>query len=327
MNHRTNNALAVIAISAFLMQILGSCSLMRKSRTVQTYEQIKYNSDSVQYMPITWSSDSVDGIWREKHAFHIPVHFGGIEKGLYMQFDLGAPSSVLYENSLNAIIVKNPELEKKLTIEKKKMYFNKAQITLNNNIRLQTKKIPVYRDLGQEKMDSTFNIIGSIGFDILGDNVLILDFKNDRYALTATIPPMLETKAIFVADADLNYFPVILPFKFGKKKIRLMFDTGASMFPIITGIKQLKKVANGNKIDSLCCLHAWGKYFPYYRTELAGNLKLDNINFGNIDMYGIESMNKLSFIKNYIFGVTGNTIFENSIIIIDRKNSKFGVIK
>lgn len=309
------------------LQIFCSCGIMRKKLTIHTFNKIENKSDSLYYNPIIWTKDSVGGRLIEKSAFFIPVNINGLDKEVYMQFDLGANITLLYGNTLNSFIVKNPELSSKLLTNKEKSYFTNTQINLNSNISLTADKIRILNNFGSDKIDSSFTVIGTIGFDIIGDNILILDFKKNQYALTASIPSYLEPNIQFVKKADLRNFPVIIPFKLGKRNIRLMFDTGSSMFPIITGTNRIRKIAKGKNIDTLCCISAWGIEHKFYRVEKSETLWLDSVNLGKIDIYGYDQMNKMKIVGNYLFGITGNTIFENSILVIDRKNNRFGILK
>jgi hypothetical protein len=129
---------------------------------------------------------------------------------------------------------------------------------------------------------------------------------------------------------DLNKFPIILPFKFGKKKIRLFYDTGSSMFPIVTGTNRLKKISKHRKIKEADSVSSWGKEIPVFKPietkNKIGNLVIGNIDLGKPEVYGLKKMNKLRFLGRYIYGITGNVIFNDKILIINRVKNSFGII-
>jgi len=192
-------------------------------------------------------------------------------------------------------------------------------------------RLYVKNDFGQSKIDTTQIIIGSLGYDIMGDNVLILDFKSDKFAISESIPTELKSKANYIPNADLNKFPIILPFKYGKKKVRLFYDTGSSMFPILTGTNRLKRVSKHRKIQEIDSISSWGKFIPVFKPletkDKIGSLVIGNIDLGKVNIYGVKEMNKLKFLGRYLYGITGNVIFDNKILIISRKDNSFGSIE
>ncbi len=78
-------------------------------------------------------------------------------------------------------------------------------------------------------------------------------------------------------------------------------------------------------------MDSWGKKIRIYKQQelkpAIGNLYIGNIDLGKIDIYGVNMYNKLSYAGDYLFGITGNVLFENKIIIIDRKDNRFGIIE
>ncbi len=326
--YKKHNVKRHLLIILFFSLILSSCGLIRKSLTKQTFNPIEYKTDKLSYSPIIWQNDSIGDSLVKKTSFCVPVKIKGIKQKVYMQFDLGSNISMFYENALLSL---HSKLVSKFDTIKGKIYLSNVDIGINNEIKLIADKLYVKREFGYNEFDSTFPIIGTLGYDIIGKSILILDFKNNRYALTEKIPKKLSAKIEYIEGADLDKFPIILPFKLGEKKIRLMFDTGSSMFPILTGTKRLKKISKNNVIDSVGVINSWGSNIPVYRPKEykdgIGDLFIGNIDLGKINVYGIDKMNSLTYFGKYFFGITGNIIFENAIIIIDRKDNKFGIIK
>lgn len=318
-----------LLILVLILFSISSCSWYRKRASIETFKPLD-STGEIYYSPVHWLNDSNSNFLTEKTSLFIPVKIKGIEKQVYMQLDLGAVVTGFYENTIRAFSEINPEIKESIIETDDKIYFYNSEIQLNEKTKLSAEKLYIYKNYGSNNIDSSFVIIGTIGYDIIGENVLILDFKNDQVALTKTIPENLINNAHFVENADLDKFPIILPFKLGRKKIRLFYDTGASRFPILTGIKRLKKIATHRKIDTVGYGNSWGKITPFYQ---ANKLKIDNqlflgtINLGEVNIYGTEQLKFLSYTGRYLYGITGNVIFDNSILIIDKKNNKFGIIK
>ncbi len=314
-----------------VVMTFSSCGLYRRKLTRQTFNTTDYKTEKIAYSPIIWESDSVGKTLIKKTSFLVPVYINGINKKLYMQFDLGAEISILYENTLKKLYKEqNLELDT-LNSKKGNLYIKNVELTINKNVKITADKFYVWRNMGSTNLDTSPTIVGTLGYDIIGDNILILDFKGNRYALTNKIPESMKDKTQFIDNPDLNKFPIILPFKLGKKKIRLMYDSGASMFPILTGTRRLKKLSENGVIDNIGYVDSWGKKIRIYKQQelkpAIGNLYIGNIDLGKIDIYGVNMYNKLSYAGDYLFGITGNVLFENKIIIIDRKDNRFGIIE
>jgi hypothetical protein len=298
--------------------------------TSQSFESISGTNTDLTYSPIYWQKNTLGKMIIEKSSFLVPVKIKGIEEGLFMQFDLGIPRTMLYGNTLSAFCKKYPELQRDTVNNENHIVYNNAKISITDSILLSADKLYVKKDFGQNRVDTSIVIIGSFGYDIIGDNYLILDFKSNRYAISENIPLEMESKASYIDKVDLNKFPIILPFKFGKKKIRLFYDTGSSLFPILTGTNRLKKISKHRKIKEVDSVSSWGKEIPVFRPietkSKIGNLVIGNIDLGKPEVYGLKTMNKLRFLGRYLYGITGNVIFNDKILIINRGKNRFGII-
>lgn len=315
----------------FISILFGSCAVLRNKMTTQTFESFESKEFELIYSPIYWKESTLEGVEVEKSSFYIPVKLKGIEEKLFMQFDLGAPQTMLYNNTLSAFCEKYPKLKNDTVQKENYSIFNNANMKINDNQVLKANKLYVLKDFGQSNIDTTFIVIGTFGYDILGDNVLILDFKSNQLAICENIPMEMKSKVTYIKGADLKKFPIILPFRLGNKKIRLFFDTGSSMFPILTGTSRLKKLSKNRRIEQVDSVSSWGKMIPIYTPiemkDKIGNLKIENIDLGKVTIYGEENLNKLNYIGKYLYGITGNVVFGNKILIIDRKNNTFGIIE
>ena len=96
--------------------------------------------------------------------------------------------------------------------------------------------------------------------------------------------------------------PVYPPFRLGKKRIRLFFDTGASMFPILTGTNRLKKLAKHRKIEQVDSISSWGKMIPIFKpVETKYNMR--NLTIENINLDNDLKVVGLAYSFNYYFWV------------------------
>jgi hypothetical protein len=299
--------------------------------TSQTFNTFLGPEKDLVYSPIYWQTDTFNKTTIEKSSFLVSVKLQGIEESLYMQFDIGANRSMLYGNTISAFCEKYPTLRENIVDKEDYSIFNNSKIKINDSHTITADRLYIKKDFGQSKIDTNYIIIGSLGYDILADNILILDFKSNRFAISESIPDEMKSKACFIDNADLNKFPVILPFRLGKKKIRLLYDTGSSMFPVLTGTNRLKKISKQRKIREVDSVSSWGKevpiFMPVETKDKIGNLIIGNIDLGKVTIFGQKKLNNLSYVGSYLYGFTGNVIFDDKILIINRKENSFGIIK
>lgn len=311
--------------------LISSCAVIRNKMTSETFESHLINENELIYSHIQWKEDSIQGSEIEKSSIFVPVKLKGINEELFMQLDLGATRTMFYNNTLEAFCEKYPDLKKDIIQKETYSIYNNAIIKLNDFQTFKANRLYVLKNFGQTKIDTNFIVIGTLGYDILGDNVLILDFKTNQLAICVNIPEEIESKITYIKGADLESFPIILPFRLGKKRIRLFFDTGASMFPILTGTNRLKKLAKHRKIEQVDSISSWGKMIPIFKPvetkDNMRNLTIENINLDKIEIYGEKRLNKLTYVGKYLYGITGNVVFDNKVLIIDRKNNSFGIIE
>jgi hypothetical protein len=299
--------------------------------TVNTFEPLISDKNELFYSKFLWKEDTIQGAELEKSSILVPVKLNGIDEELFMQLDLGANRTMIYNNTLSAFYEKHPDLKRDTIQKETYSILNNASIKINDFQILKANRLYVLKDFGQTKIDTNYILIGTLGYDILGNNVLILDFKTNQFAICEIVPNELQSKITYIKGADLEKFPIILPFKLGKRKIRLLYDTGASMFPIITGTNRLKRIAKRRKLEEVDSVCAWGKMIPIYKAKetknKTGNLTIENIDLGKIEIYGEKRLNKLTYIGRYLYGITGNVVFDNKTLIIDRKNNSFGILE
>ena len=299
----------------------------RSSNTIDTFSVFN-EPKLIDYNEIYWRSDSLGKEKVEKTAFLLKVNIDNIEGDYYMQFDTGTSKTVFYGNTLSEVLKANPV---------KKIIFAKDSIQSVKNVKftigkttLFAKSISVKPNFGSSKIDAEFNVIGTIGFDALINRTLVLNFKSDKIAITKKSIYELGFPTTIVKDASVDKFPLLIPAKIGDKKIRFFFDTGSSMFPILTSVDKLKELKSEASIDTLCCVRNWNNLFPVYRRKINSKINFNGVVSENDYVYGINMsmINILNYLpESFMYGMTGNKLFNNRIIVVDSKNNKFGISK
>jgi len=305
--------------------------------TEDTFESVQSDPEELHYAPFYWHLDSLGEKKPEKTSVFVPVTVNGISENLYMQFDLGSTITGFYGETLSALQQKYPHLDSNIVNGSKSRYFANASIKINDNTSLKADKLYLWEKMGQNNLDTTLVklfrdgeshssvILGTMGYDMIGTQVLILDFKKDRYALTNYLPTKMKEKIKFIEGADVEKYPVLLPFRFGKRKITLIYDTGAGNSPIMTGTRRLKRLTEKRPLKKLDEASRFGEKHNLYKVEDTKNLRMGEYNYGKVDVYGLKIFNKLWLAG--VYGFTGNYLFKDCIVVIDRKNNRFGIIR
>lgn len=312
----------VILILLIAIAIPIYISYWRNNSTIETFHIFR-EPNKISFCDIRWTNDFLGKDKINKTAFFIPVKIKGLKGNLFMQFDSGTQTTLFYGKTLKKVLELGNSVETFYNNDSLH-YIKKPVINIGNN-QFQAKKIRIASSLGKEKIDSSFTVIGTIGFDIFVNRTLILDFKKDQLAITNKETDSLGYDLSYIEDASVNKFPLIIPAKIGNKNTRLFYDTGSSMFSLITSNKRLKNI-NKNKIDSLCCITNWGKQLPVFKKKLDASIKIGNLQYDNQSIYGCEVLDMVNYVPSwYLFGITGNRLFNNKVVVIDTKNNKFGI--
>ena len=313
--------------------IFSSCGILRNMMPSSSYTSVEIKNDSIYYTPIIWSYDSLNNGEVKRNAMYVPVYIETLKQNALMQFDIGSNVSGFYKKTINLLIENLPELQENIkTTEKGREYFKNAKLSLNKGVTLNKDKLYMWQNMGHDSLPESMPIIGTIGYDILDENVLIIDYVNHRIALVSELPAEFEKRMTFIEKADLKKFPVILPFKLGTKKIRLFFDTGSSSAQVLTSTRRLKRLAVNREVVPLDSGYSWGKFEVEYRAREQklkdARLQIGNICLGQVQVSGLDRFNRLfTLTGRYLYGFTGNVMFENCILAIDRKNNRFGITK
>lgn len=315
----------LILVLLILIGIPVYISYWRSSNTVNTFEQFE-EPNSIAYSNIVWVDDTIGGQLIKKTAFYVPVKIEGIKENLFMQFDTGNGATVLYGKTLNKLLKNYPHVNTSFSKDSIQ-YFNNATLNIGN-LKLKAEKLKLLDYMGSSEIDSSFIKIGTLGFDTFVGRTLILDFKNDKIAITNKSINELEETYEIIEQASVDKFPLLIPVKIGEDNSRLFYDTGSSMFSLLTSEKKLASIQSDHKTDTICCVRSWGKKYEIYRKQIDLPIKVGSSAHKGEFVYGYFKLNAIDYVPNwFLFGITGNRLFENQKLVIDNKNNKFGICK
>ncbi len=294
-------------------------------RTNQTFDTFTTftEPDSLSFTDIIWHESSFGSIHTAIGSFLVKVQLNGIDDSFYMQFDTGTPRTMLYGRTLKKLKEKYPSLK---TGQSKNgnTYFSSVQLKIAD-VAYEADSLRILPNMGSNILDSSFNIIGTVGYDAIVGRKLILDFKNNHFAITNK---SFEELGDFrhVEGASVDRFPILLPAKVNDEEVQLWYDTGSSMFSLLLANNKLAALDNAGAIDTLCCTSAWGKSYEFYRREIEGSISIGDLNEQTPQVYASEVMNEVAYFPNwFMMGITGNHIFLDKIILVDTENNVFGI--
>lgn len=292
------------------------------------------SSQNLEWIPFTWVSDSVSGKFVDKIAINIPVTIDELPHKFSMQFDLGAVRTCFYGNVLNVYLEKYPALNNKLDTTKK-FWIQGEENPMFGNIHLQLGEVAfrgvdvgLFKNYGDVppldlKKSETEIHIGTIAPDLFQNKILIIDYKLNRLAVVNSLPS--EYQNITFENFKIEKGRIKIPLQINGKVEDVMFDTGSSMFSLITTKQNALEISGSKIVDSLM-ISSWGKCVPFYGLETVAPILFGDKKLGNSVVYYCEEAGFDNFYKSEnIWGITGNAFFFNDVIIIDYKENRFGV--
>ncbi|MBI2723271.1 MAG: hypothetical protein HYX39_13940 [Bacteroidetes bacterium] len=267
----------------------------------------------------------------------IPLTFKGIPHKFKAQFDLGSNASIIYGNSFAVYLTEYPEYSKKLdTINTEISVEDKKQGELRNvelsldGFKITIDTLPYFKNYGDKISSdsakaSSIKHIGTIGADIVQNKILIIDYPNKRIAILDSLSSELQNKFDCV-KCKMTSGRFIIPLTVDGKIQWYMFDTGASLFPIITDEANWKSFCDVSKPDTIK-VASWGTFYNVYGAKTNKDIYFNKTKLPQTTAYMMTLKDYLEMFKQQqISGTTGNAYFLNNIIALDFKNAKFGVM-
>lgn len=289
----------------------------------------------LEWISFNWQEVTISGRKFEKAVLTIPVTIDDLPHPFNMQLDLGAVTSVFYENALNAYVDQYPKLEAKFDTSLT-FVINGQQNNLFKDVNLKlgsidfgNNNIGYYKGFGDVIPQDSIHTpsekhIGTIGPDIFQNKVFIIDYPNQQLCVTEEVPKQFS-KADF-QPFKLKKGRIKIPFSINGKQENLLFDTGSSIFALVTTKKNATKTSNAPVSDSIK-VQSWAEYVTLY-----GMMVTSKIQFGKKELkptmvyYEEDETTEQFYQRENIWGLTGNAYFFDNVVIIDYKNKHFGIL-
>lgn len=285
--------------------------------------------EKLPWIDFEWVTHNVQDKTYEKASINIPVNIGDIKDSFTMQFDLGANLTMLYGQTFNPYFKAYSDLNQKIDTINGYPYLTATELILNESHRIDNFSFFYESNFGEilndgEVGNDRIKHIGTIGADLLKEKILIIDYPAKRIAILDSIPTAFQKTDENLAITLDRWGRVHLPIQINGEEKKVLFDTGSSMFPLMTTTSNWKIYTDTLKQDSILT-STWGEVYYTYAAN-ANKVRLGSTDLDDSRVFDGQHLSAFIEQEN-IWGIMGNAHFYDDIIVIDFKNLKFGWIK
>jgi hypothetical protein len=286
------------------------------------------------WIPFHWESGTLAGRHFDKVGITVPVTLDNLPHKFKMQLDLGAITTVVYGNPIAPYLAQYPALKARYdTTRTFRIEGQKNGKLVGVRLKLGAVDFGV-RDLGYFKnfgdkrtaktlADKAEVHFGTLAPDLFQNRVLIIDYPHQRLCVTDNVPAAYA-KASF-QPFKLKDGRIKIPLRIDGNPEDLLFDTGSSLFALLTTRQQAEAITTGPVRDSIKT-SSWGEYYYVYGRNPKSNIYFDNKQLASAMVFA-DNLHKFDkfYAEENVWGITGNAYFLHNTVIIDYKNHVFGV--
>lgn len=312
--------LAIFAL--FLLSGLGGYFYFRKQF------QAPANQLTVSQLPAT-----TPFVWEAtKELAHaamlVPVSIPGCPRTCYLQFDTGAPYTLLKSNALAVLRKQFPAIQVALSASGDSV--RNFQFVLGGRpIKARRIWVRPYASAAQLPANPAEPfVIGTLGTDVFDGRALVMDYARQQFTLCNTVPDSLVRRATFV-PMSFKERRVLLRVGLQGQEKELMFDSGSSAFALLTSQDNWQQMAQPAAAAQNVPVNSWGKTLTAHTVATEAAMQ-----FGaaTVPLRTVTYIDGTTFIQRTLTrfsgmgGMLGNAPFNQRTIIVDAKNNRFGLI-
>jgi hypothetical protein len=259
-------------------------------------------------------------------ALLVPIHFAGIDRVFFMQFDLGHPDTIFYEQKLASILKRaDGDVQQDNVRNREGLEFQIGSTKVKMQ-KIKTRKASG-GDIDWDHPDSV-ELIGTVGSDFVEGHVLMMDFPN------AKIFRFENCDQTNVADDQWMPFSfrfrrTLLPAKIDGKETLVMYDSGSSAYDLITSKSTFETLAVPGSAVKTTGGNSWGKRIEIRTRPCEARMEFKKISLpirSVTQMGGMGSLTETMMGLSGMQGMTGNNIFLNHRLILDYENQRFAIV-
>lgn len=286
------------------------------------------------WISFNWDSATLAGRHFAKAAILVPVTLDNLPYKFNMQLDLGAINTMVYGNPIAPYLEKYPALQAKY--DTTRTFYIQSQkngqlvgVTLKlGKVDFGPRDLGYFKGFGDKPTAKTPAAnaevhVGTLAPDLFQHRVLIIDYPHQRLCVVNRVPAAYA-KAAF-QPFQLKDGRIRIPLRINDKPENLLFDTGSSLFALLTTRQRAEATTTGTVRDSIKT-SSWGERYYVYGRRPRGSIYFGNKPLASALVFA-DNLHKFDefYAQENIWGITGNAYFLRNTVIIDYQNHVFGV--
>ena len=261
-------------------------------------------------------------------ALLVPIGVPGCPRTCYLQFDTGAPSTLLKSNAVAVLRAAFPATRATLQVSDEAIRSFRFAIG-PGQVHARHIRVKAYPNATQLPTDPTEPfVIGTLGTDLIDGRVLTIDYARQRFTIGNTAPDSLLSRATFV-PMSFKERRVLLAVGLAGQPEALLFDSGNSAFALLTSAGNWKKMARPSAVPQAVPVQSWGKTLTAHTvaTAVAMQLGAARVPLGTVTyIEGMGFMQSTLTRFSGLGGMLGNAPFSQQTIMLDAKHGRFGIV-
>ncbi|MBJ6143147.1 hypothetical protein [Hymenobacter sp. BT559] len=277
--------------------------------------------------PFVWQADNGARPAVPQAALLLPIALPGCPRRCYVQFDTGAPSSVFYAHPLAALAARYPGARPALQPQADTL--RNLRFALGNG-QVQARRLRVIAYGARQLPADTAAplLVGTLGADVLENQVLVLDYRRQRFSLLAQVPDSLARRTVFVPLAFTGRRLVLGAAAAGQPR-QLLFDSGSSSFALLTSEATWQQLASPQAPAYVAAVNSLGRTLTAHTVATAATLQLGRV---AVPLQTVTYMEGTTLLQRSLMrfsgmgGMLGNRPFNQHTIIVDVAHQRFGLV-
>jgi hypothetical protein len=167
-------------------------------------------------------------------------------------------------------------------------------------------------------------LIDAVGADAFADAILLIDYERSRIAITTTPP---SAAAFSFIPSRVEQGRLMLPLEVDGRREEFLFDTGASLFSIITPRAAWTRLAQERDgVETIPGVTSWGVDYTVSTAAPRAELQLGGRALHAERVYAHPAPVFVLFPIRYgVTGLVGNELFRHDIVALDFQQDRFGL--
>ncbi|WLT32255.1 hypothetical protein [Geothrix sp. PMB-07] len=258
-------------------------------------------------------------------ALLVPVTFEGLsDKPLYMQFDMGHPTTVLYANKWADLVPRLRAVGQTFTTD--------GPTVQNLSFRVGALPVRAGRLVvlanqapGIDWKGDGVEIIGTIGADLVAGRTLVMDFKGDRIQVAADRSLVARPGDVFT-PFSIRWRRMLIPARVDGKATRIMYDSGSSAFALITSESAWTRMGRPGAIPTSFPVRSWKRTLTAHVVDTDATMQIGQVTLPIQQVSRMEGTSWWQGMAMRFFGMggmAGNRLFLGHRLILDTARQEF----